>query len=62
MTTIGVKELAEIMGISVPSVYRRRTYMPETLPPAIKIGGRLRWNSDTVNKFMDEHAENGKQQ
>ncbi len=31
--------------------------MPKAVPPAIKIGGRLRWQLDTVNKWLDEHEE-----
>lgn len=54
---IGVEELGQLMGLSKNTIYRRRTYMPTTVPPAIKIGGRLRWQLDTVNKWLDEHEE-----
>lgn len=57
MTTIGIEELAELMGLSVDSIYRRRCYMPKTVPPATKLGGRLRWNLDTVERFMKDHEE-----
>lgn len=52
---IGVEELGRLMGLSKNTIYRRRTYMPATVPPAIKIGGRLRWQLDTVNKWLKEH-------
>lgn len=54
---IGVEELGQLMGLSKNTIYRRRTYMPATVPPAIKIGGRLRWQLDTVNKWLEEHEE-----
>ncbi len=57
MKTIGIQELADITGLSVRSIYRRRTYMKETLPPAVKVGGRLRWDVDTVNAWMSAHEE-----
>lgn len=31
--------------------------MKETLPPAVKVGGRLRWDVDTVNAWMHAHEE-----
>lgn len=57
MAVIGVEELAHIMGISVGSVYRRRCEKPETLPPAVKVGNRLRWRTDTIDKWMHEQEE-----
>lgn len=57
MQYLGVDELGAVMGLAKRSIYRRRTYMPEKLPPAIKIGGRLRWNADTVDEWLKEHEE-----
>lgn len=54
---IGVEELGRLMGLSKNTIYRRRTYMPTAVPPAIKIGGRLRWQLDTVSKWLEEHEE-----
>lgn len=57
MAYIGVVELGKLMGLSKYSIYRRRTYMPEALPPAIKTGNRLRWETATVDEWLKTHEE-----
>lgn len=55
MNTLGTRDVAALLGVSVNSIYRRRTYMPTSLPPAVKAGGRLRWQRSTVEKWLSEH-------
>lgn len=59
MQYIGIDELGKLMGLAPNSIYRRRTYMPDTVPPAIKIGNRLRWNAATVDEWLKEHEAEG---
>jgi excisionase family DNA binding protein len=42
-----IKELAEQLGVSVPTLYRWRAAGVD-LPPAVTIGTRLRWRQETV--------------
>lgn len=57
MAYIGVVELGKLMGLAKSSIYRRRTYMPEALPPAIKTGNRLRWDAGVVDEWLKTHEE-----
>ncbi|SDQ49517.1 helix-turn-helix transcriptional regulator [Leucobacter chromiiresistens] len=49
-------DIAEQLGISTASVYRRRS-LGEPLPPAIKIGGSVRWKQSDVDAWIDSQRE-----
>lgn len=55
-TLLQVKDLAELLGTSVSSIYRRRS-LGEPLPRAIKIGGAVRWRQSDVDAWLDQHLE-----
>ncbi len=48
--------LAAQLGISVSSIYRRRS-LGEPLPPAIKIGGSVRWRQSDVDSWLESQME-----
>lgn len=54
--TIG--ELASILGFSVSAVHAhlaRKNY--EAVPPPFRLGRRLMWSAEEVNKWLDEKIE-----
>lgn len=44
-------DLARMLGISPMAVIRRR--FRGTLPPAIKVGGTLRWDAEDIRAWLD---------
>jgi excisionase family DNA binding protein len=48
--TIGVEELAMMLGVNVRTIYRRRN--DGTLPAPIQIGRLVRWRRADVEAFM----------
>lgn len=48
--------LAAQLGISVSSIYRRRS-LGEPLPPALKIGGSVRWRQSDVDEWLEQQLE-----
>lgn len=53
---LGVVDVAEILGISVASIYKRRS-LGEPMPPAVRIGSVLRWRPADIERFLEEHLE-----
>ncbi|BAQ26580.1 Phage regulatory protein [Bifidobacterium dentium] len=52
-----VKDLAQYLGVSVSAINHKRCYAPDQVPPAIKIGSRVRWRPETVEAWLDAHTE-----
>ena len=52
MDVLNVPEFAEALGMTVQSLYARRSRDPESLPPAIRIGRRLVWRRETVERWL----------
>lgn len=52
-----IHELAAALRISRASVYQLR-YLGQG-PPAIKLGGRLRWRRADVDAWIAQHLEGG---
>ena len=46
-------DLAEILRVT-PSTIRRHRALGWPMPPAIRIGGKLRWRREDVEAFFDE--------
>lgn len=57
METLSVRDIARMLGITEHAVYTRRCYYPESLPPSVKVGNRVRYMPDTVKEWMAEHEE-----
>ncbi|WP_432624524.1 helix-turn-helix transcriptional regulator [Bifidobacterium sp.] len=57
--TWDIEKVAELMGITKDAAYHRRTYRPELMPPAIKVGRFIRFDPETVRAWMKEHTEQG---
>ena len=55
-TLLKAKELGDQLGISAASIYRRRS-LGEPLPPAIKIGGSIRWRQSDVDAWLESQLE-----
>lgn len=53
---LGVKDLADQLGISVPTVYRKRS-LGEDLPPAVRVGSQIRWRQEAVDKWIEAREE-----
>lgn len=53
---VNVETLSEQLGISVSSIYRRRS-LGEPLPPALKIGGSVRWRQKDIDAWLEEQLE-----
>lgn len=53
--TIGIQELANVLGVSRAQIYRLRSEgRGEDLPPTIMVGTRPRWRVETVNKWLED--------
>lgn len=51
------KDLSEQTGISVSSIYRKRS-LGESLPRAIKLSdGAVRWRQGDVDAWLEAHLE-----
>lgn len=50
------EDLAEVLGVSVSSVYRRRS-LGLPFPRAVKFGRNLRWRKQDVDAFLEDHLE-----
>lgn len=51
-----IRDLAEILGISVATLYRWRAEGVD-LPPAIELGSRLRWRRESVDAWAAAKEE-----
>ena len=51
------ESLAAQLGISVSSVYRKRS-LGESLPRAIKVGARVRWRQSDIDAWIEQQIEN----
>lgn len=51
---LNVVELAEVLGVSVATIYDWR-YQGHTdrFPPTVKLGSALRWRASDVRKFLN---------
>lgn len=54
---LDAKDLSFQLGLSVSSIYRRRS-LGEPLPKALKIGGAVRWTQASVDEWIAEQMEN----
>ena len=52
MDVLNVPEFAQLLGMTQQSLYARRSRDPGSLPPAIRIGRRLVWGRETVEKWL----------
>ena len=52
MDVLNVPEFAQLLGMTKQSLYARRSRDPESLPPAIRIGRRLVWRRETVERWL----------
>lgn len=53
---LNAAQLAELLGISKASVYRRRS-LGEPLPPAVIIGASIRWERHIVARWVAAQRE-----
>lgn len=56
---LNATQLAELLGISKASVYRRRS-LGEPLPPAVIIGASVRWERHIVARWVAEQRESNR--
>jgi len=49
-----VADLSGLLGITPQSLYTRRSRVPASLPPAIRLGRRLVWRRSTVEGWLRE--------
>ena len=50
-----IKDLADRLNISAPSIYRYRSEgQHHLLPPAVMVGTRPRWRAQTVEAWLEE--------
>lgn len=57
---LDAEKLAKHYGVSVSTIYQRRVYKPELLPPSIKLGRSVRWRVGDVVEFDRRHVVEGK--
>lgn len=55
-TLLNVHDLAEQMGVSVATIYRKRS-VGEPLPRAVKLGRAVRWTQAEVDRWINDHLE-----
>ena len=53
---VDVVGLSAQLGVSVSSIYRRRS-LGESLPPALKIGGAVRWRQSDIDAWLEQQLE-----
>jgi prophage regulatory protein len=53
---LDVKQLSELTGMSVSTIYRKRS-LGESLPRAAKIGSAVRWRQVDVDRWIEEQLE-----
>ena len=57
---LDAEKLAKHYGVSVSTIYQRRVYKPELLPPSIKLGRSVRWRvGDVVGKPKEKAMKKG---
>lgn len=49
---LSIKQLAEVMGVSYRSLLNIRCKNPDELPPAIKVGGVIRYRATDVDAWI----------
>ena len=49
---LSIRQLAEVMGVSYRSVLNIRSRNPEELPPAIMVGGVIRYRATDVDAWI----------
>ncbi len=54
---LDITQLAEWLNIPVAAARQRRYRDPESMPPAIVLGTSLRWDPETVEKWLAEREE-----
>lgn len=54
---LDLKTLAKILGIPAATLYTLRSRDPGSVPPAVKIGGALRWRPADVCAWRDDRVE-----
>ncbi len=54
MDVMTAEDLAEWLGMSKQSLYSRRCRDPKSLPQAIRIGRRLVWRRETVERWLED--------
>lgn len=55
MKILRPKQTAEILGISVATLYR--WHERGILPPKVNFGGSVGYRSDQIEAFIEEHTE-----
>lgn len=49
--------LSQALGLAIPTIYSLRSRMPDRLPPAVRVGGKLRWRPQDVRDWLDAQVE-----
>ena len=55
-TLLTPEELAQILGLSVQTIYNRR-YNGANLPPALKLGNQIRYRQKDIEHWLDTKYE-----
>lgn len=53
---LDIRQLAELLGISVPTLYRWRATGVD-LPPSVLVGTRLRWRQETIDEWASKREK-----
>lgn len=53
---LDVEALAAYLNVSVSTIFRKRCYAPQEVPPAIKIGHHVRWRQSDVDEWLSLKA------
>ncbi len=54
MDVLTVEDLADLLRMTKESLYTRRCRDPRSLPQAIRIGRRLVWRRETVERWLED--------
>ena len=49
--------LSQALGLAVPTIYSLRTRHPDRVPPAVRVGGKLRWRPQDVRDWLAAQVE-----
>jgi predicted DNA-binding transcriptional regulator AlpA len=60
MEVLDVRAFAKLLGMTEQSLYARRSRDPGSLPGAIRIGRRLVWRRETIERWLEalEQSQN----
>jgi predicted DNA-binding transcriptional regulator AlpA len=55
-----INDLAEILSVTQKTIRNNRCRFPERVPPAILVGGAVRWDPEAVERWLSKKTQSSK--